>query len=170
MHASERASSAYAYGQLPAAAPSSFQPESSQSRQILNLASDFSPAILASPSVNSSSSTCVLAAKQHAVAANEGGSTSSVMPVQGIALQGGSSSALPQVLQNRDAHEQRPLVVPPRDITNTTVASTSQLHIKASRDVSRLCIKLRGPRPRQSPVLSSRLTQRRRGIGISAAR
>ena len=96
----------------------------------MNLASDFSSAILASPAVNSSSSTCVLAAKQHAVAANEGGSTSSVMPVQGIALQGGSSSAIPQVLQNCDAHGQRPLVVPPRDITNTTVASTSQLHIK----------------------------------------
>ena len=130
MHASDRASSADAFGQLPAAAHSSFQAESSQSRQILNLASDFSSAILASPAANSSSSTCVLAAKQHAVAANEGGSTSSVMPVQGSALQGGSSSALPQVLQNRDAHEQRPLVVPPRDIANTTVASTSKLHIK----------------------------------------
>ena len=53
------------------------------------------------------------------------------MPVQGIALQGGSSSAIPQVLQNCATHGQRPLVVPPRDITNTTVASTSQLHIKA---------------------------------------
>ena len=103
-------------------------------------------------------------------AANEGGSTSSVMPVQGIALQGGSSSAIPQVLQNCATHGQRPLVVPPRDITNTTVVSTSQLHITASRDVSRLCVTLRGPRPRQSPVLSSRLTQRRRGIGISDAR
>ena len=63
-----------------------------------------------------------------------------------------------------------PLVVPPRDITNTTVVSTSQLHIKASRDVSRLCVKLRGPRPQQSPVLSSRLTQGRQGIGIWDAR
>ena len=68
--------------------------------------------------------------------ASQGGSSSSLPQVlqdrgaQGIASQGGSSSSLPQVLQDRGAHEQLPLVVPPRDITSTTVASTSKLHIK----------------------------------------
>ena len=68
--------------------------------------------------------------------ASKGGSSSSLPQVlqdrgaQAIASQGGSSSSLPQVLQDRGAHEQRPFVVPPRDITRTTVASTSKLHIK----------------------------------------
>ena len=68
--------------------------------------------------------------------ASKGGSSSSLPQVlqdrgaQAIASQGGSSSLLPQVLQDRGAHEQLPLVVPPRDITRTTVASTSKLHIK----------------------------------------
>ena len=68
--------------------------------------------------------------------ASQGGSSSSLPQVlqdrgaQAIASQGGSSSSLPQVLQDRGAHEQRPFVVPPRDITRTTVASTSKLHIK----------------------------------------
>ena len=132
LHASDLASSANAFSQLPAVAfypTAALQVGSAQPQPAFSTASQSSPAILAPSSAVSSSSPCVRNQHKSAEVAFEGGSTSSFMPMQGIASQGGSSSNSLGMYQPRGLHGQRPRLVPPRDVEGTSVASASTMRI-----------------------------------------